>query len=129
MKKLFITCLFAGTFMVANAQEFPEQFREPFFESYPIRKEQHFEIKAYADEVLKERIDIALNKFQPDFFSIESYESSLHPYRKQLGDYFGYPPPKATQGKIIRFEKAGEDKFSMVYRVWIEVIDDVHAYG
>jgi len=129
MKKLFITCLFAGSFMCANAQELPEQYGENFSESYQIRKEQHLEMKAYVDELLNEKIDASLNKFLPDFFSIESYENSLYPYRKELAGYFGYPPPKAVKGKITRFEKAGEDNYSKVYRVWIEVIDGVHTYG
>jgi dienelactone hydrolase len=129
MKKLLVI-LFVFTFNLSpDAQELPEQFLEPFSDSYAIRKEQHMELKAYVDNVLNEKIETSLNKFQPDFFSIESYENSLYPYRKQLSDYFGYPPPKAAKGKITRFEKAGEDKYSTVYRVWIEVIDNVHAYG
>ena len=131
MKKKLIIIVLISINCFTNAQKNTdiEQFREPFSESYQIRKEQHIELKAYADGVLNEKIETSLNKFQPDFFSTESYESSLYPYRKQLSDYFGYPPPKATIGKIIRFEKAGEDKYSTIYRVWIEVIDDVHTYG
>lgn len=129
MKKLISTISFFFMLFMLQAQEHPEQFREPFCKSYSIRKEQHFEIKAYVDEVLEEKMDSALNNFQPDFFSIETYESSLYSFRKQLGDHFGYPPIKAVDGKIIRFEKAGEDKYSSVYRVWIEVIEKVHAYG
>ncbi len=115
--------------LLLNAQAQTEQFREPFSEAYPIRKEQHLEIKAYIDKLLEEQIETSLNKFQPDFFSIENYENSLYPYRQQLGSFFGYPPPKVTKGKISKFEKAGEDKYSVVYRVWVEVVEEVHTYG
>ncbi|MCK5137440.1 MAG: hypothetical protein KAR19_16770 [Bacteroidales bacterium] len=49
--------------------------------------------------------------------------------RKQLGKDLGYPPLKAIQGKVSGFEKAGEDKYCTLYRIWIEVIEDVHTYG
>ena len=129
MKTLLLLLFILGFAFPICAQELPRQYRESFSESYPIRKEQHVEMKAYVDELLNEKIDASLNKFQPDFFSIESYESSLYPYRKELAGYFGYPPPKAVKGKITRFEKTGEDNYSTLYRVWIEVIDGVHTYG
>ncbi|MBI4622590.1 MAG: hypothetical protein HY736_05120 [Verrucomicrobia bacterium] len=44
----------------AAGQPAPEQYREPFAESFPIRKEQHLQIKAYADKLLKERADQTL---------------------------------------------------------------------
>lgn len=129
MKKYLILAFLLSTYCAANSQGQVEQFREPFSESYPIRKEQHLEIKTYIDKLLEEQIEASLNKFRPDFFSIENYENSLYPYRQQLGSYFGYPPPKATKGKISKFKKAGEDKYSVVYRVWVEVAEGVHAYG
>jgi hypothetical protein len=96
MLKLTSTFALFLILFVLQAQELPEQFREPFSESYSIRKEQHLEIKAYVNEVLKERIDTALNKFQPDFFSIESYESSLYPYRKAAWRSFRLPAGKSN---------------------------------
>jgi len=129
MKKFFINCFFAGVLATSYAQNLPEQYREKFSESYPIRKEQHLEIKAYIDKLLKEEIDKSMSFFQPDFFSISDYENSLFPYRQKMAVYFGYPPSKALKGKITRFEKAGEDQYCTLYRVWIEVIDGVHTYG
>jgi predicted esterase len=129
MKRFLILSLFTGAFITAYTQELPEQYREKFTDSYPIRKEQHLEIKAYVDKLLSEEIEKSMQFFEPDFFSISDYENSLYPYRQQLGAYFGYPPPKATEGKVTRFEKAGEDKYCTLYRVWIEVIEGVHTYG
>ncbi len=125
--KLFLFLLCTTFLLKAQAQN--EQYREPFAESYPIRKEQHLEIQSYIQKLLSDKIETSLNKFEPDVSNIENYEKSLTPFRKQLGEYFGYPPPKSTRGKITRFEKVGEDNYSHIYRVWIEVIEGVHTYG
>ena len=111
------------------AQELPEQYREKFSDSFPIREKQHLEIKAYVDKVLEEGIEESLNSFKPCYFSVEDYENSLYPYRKKIGKFFGYPPPKSKKGKITKKIKAGEDKYADIYRIWIEVIEGVNAYG
>lgn len=113
----------------ATAQKLPEQYRENFSESFPIRKEQHLEMKTYADRILEQGIRRNLASFKPDYFSIEDYENSLYPYREKLNDFFGCTPPGAQEGKLSRFEKVGEDRYANIYRVWIEVLEDVHAYG
>ena len=112
-----------------NAQELPKQYREDWSVSWPNRETQHLEIKAYADKMLEEGVQKSLNSFKPDYFSPESYKNSLYPYRKQLGDYYGYPPPNAKEGKISKFIKVGEDIHCIVYRVWVEVADGVNSYG
>ncbi len=111
------------------AQELPEQYRENFSESFPIRKEQRLEIKSYINQLAKENTDRSLKIFQPNYFSTEDYKNSLFPYRKILGNYFGYPPPKKIDGRITKFAKIGEDKYSDFYRVWVEVIEGIHTYG
>jgi hypothetical protein len=129
-KYILILAVVAGLFPVSSiAQQIPEQYREPFSNSFPIRKDQHLVIKAYADKLLEENIKTSLLSFKPDYFSVDDYSSSLYPYRKRLGDYFGYPPPKAKDGKISKFLKIGEDAHCTIYRVWIEVIEGVSAYG
>ena len=129
MKKKFIIAFLILSSFIGGAQKPVEHFREPFSKSYPIRKEQHLEVQAYVEKLLKEQVETSLNKFTPDFFSIKDYENSLYPYRQQLGDYFGYTLPKSTKGRITKFERVGEDKYSAVYRAWIEVAEGVHAYG
>jgi hypothetical protein len=127
---IFILINIAGLFPpVLNAQQIPEQYRENFSNSFPIRKDQHLEIKAYADKLLEEDIRASLSFFKPDYFSIEDYINSLYPYRKKVGDFYGYPPPKAKDGKITKFVKIGEDTHCTLYRVWVEVIEGVTAYG
>ena len=126
-----IFILFTAGIFPANliAQKMPEQYRENFSNSFPIRKDQHLEIKAYADKLLEENTNTSLTSFKPDYFSIEDYKNSLYPYRKKAGDFFGYPPPKAKDGKISKIVKVGEDVHCTIYRVWVEVIEGVNAYG
>ncbi|HRE49840.1 MAG TPA: hypothetical protein PK339_00360 [Flavitalea sp.] len=129
MKKHLIVAFLMLSGAIVSAQKPVEQFREPFSKSYSIRKEQHLEVKTYVEKILKEQIDASLNKFTPDFFSIKDYESSLYPYRQRLGNYFGYIPPKSIRGRMTKFERVGEDKYSVVYRAWIEVAEGLNAYG
>src|SRR5688500_13511358 len=112
-----------------SAQKSAEQYREKFTESFPIRKEQHLELKAYADKIVSRGIEKTMTSFSPDFFSVEDYENSLYPYRQNIAAFFGCNPPASKEGKITRFEKAGEDKHAVIYRVWVEVIEGVHTYG
>ena len=129
LKTIFLFSLLSLFSTVIIAQEIPQQYREDYSVSWPNRKAQHLEIKAYADKLLDEGIQKSLTSFKPDYFSIEDYKNSLYPYRKVVGDFFGYPPPKARDGKMTKFLKVGEDVYCTVYRVWVEVIDGVNAYG
>lgn len=121
--------LFVGVGLMAHAQEVPEQYREKFSASYPIRKEQHLELKAYVDKVLERGIEKSLESLKPDFSSIDNYRNSLPPYRKSVESFFGTTPPGSKEGKVARFEKAGEDAHANIYRVWVEVMEGVHTYG
>lgn len=107
----------------------PGPFREPFAASFPIRREQHLQIKGYADKLLRDASSRALGRFTPDLSSLAAYEKSLPPYRKQMEASFGTPPPGAKEGRITKFLPVGEDAECTVYRVWVEVIDGVEAYG
>jgi len=111
------------------AQKLPEQYREDFSESFQYRKTQHLEIKAYVDELNQESVKESLKPIEPDFFSLSDYENSLYPYRERLSKFYGYPPPESKTGTISKFEKVGEDVYCTIYRVWVEVISGVDAYG
>lgn len=129
MNKFVPLFSFVFSCLIVCGQTQVEQYTEPFSKSFPFRKEQHVEIKTYIETILKEQTEGFMTKFQPDVFSIENYKNSLYPYRQQLGRSVGYPPAKSVDGKISRLEKVGEDKYSTVYRAWIEVVQGVHAYG
>jgi hypothetical protein len=54
---IFLLFITAGLFPVKLlGQQIPEQYRENFSNSFPIRKDQHLEIKSYADKLLEENI-------------------------------------------------------------------------
>ena len=106
-----------------------EPFREPFAQSFPIRQEQHLQLKTYVDQLLQTQADRALLSVAPDFSSVSAYERSLQPLRDRLGKHYGTPPPGAREGRVTKFLQVGEDADCALYRVWIEVIDGVDAYG
>ena len=125
-----ICCIFSILIsFTGKGQSVPQQYREEWSVSWPNREAQHLELKAYTDKLLEEDIQKSLNSFKPDFSSPEKYKKSLVSYCKTVGDFFGYPPPKAKEGKITKFVKVGEDVNCTVYRVWVEVCDGLHAYG
>jgi dienelactone hydrolase len=111
------------------AQDIPGQYREKFPESFPIREKQHLQLKAYIDNLVEESKERSLSKFTPDFSGIRQYEESLAPFRKQLAESFGYPPPLATRGLEPRTVFVGKDSVCSIYRIWIEVAEGVEAYG
>ena len=126
MNRLLLIPVFAVGALV-GAETPP--YREPFAQSFPNRKEQHLQIKTYADRLLKEQAERALNSVEPDFSSPAAYERSLQPYRDRLKTAYGTPPPGAKEGRVTKFEKVGEDTLCTIYRAWIEVVDGVEAYG
>jgi len=104
-------------------------YREPFAESFPNRREQHLQIKAYADQLLKDRADQTLRGVEPDFSSIAAYERSLPPFREKLSAFYGTPPPGAKAGRVTKFQPVAADADCTIFRVWVEVVDGVEAYG
>jgi hypothetical protein len=115
--------------VLATAADLAAPYREPFAESFPIRREQHLQIKAYADKLLKAQAAKALASFAPDCSSLAAYERSAAPYRERVQSFYGTPPPGAREGRITKFQQVGEDAECTVNRVWIEVIEGVEAYG
>jgi dienelactone hydrolase len=111
------------------ADEKSTPYREPFAQSFPIRQEQHLQLKAYTDKLLQTQADRALLSVAPDFSSPAAYERSLAPSRARLSAAYGTPPPGAREGRLTKILPVGEDADCMIYRVWIEVIDGVDAYG
>jgi dienelactone hydrolase len=124
-----MTGLFLAAFAFAADTPLPEQYREPFAESFPIRRDQHLQIKAYADRLLQTRSEQALAAVQPDYSSVKAYQRSLQPHLERMQIFFGTPPPGAREGRVTKFQQVGEDAMCTVFRVWIEVVDGVDAYG
>jgi dienelactone hydrolase len=112
-----------------SAQDIPAQYREAFSESFPIREQQHLELRKYTDRLVRERKEASLARFSPDFFGLKKYEESLSFFRERLGASFGYPPPMATTGSEPRMVFVGKDSACNIYRVWIKVAEGIEAYG
>jgi len=127
--KLLIICWIIFYPVFLSGQEIPGQFREKFSESFPIRKQQHEELKIYIDKLIEERKKQSLTFFEPDFSSIELYKKSLLPYREKLSESFGYPPPGTIEGAEPRLVYVGKDSVCTVYRMWVKVTEGVEAYG
>jgi dienelactone hydrolase len=124
--------LFAGLGLLAlaaAASDLPDQYREPFAESYPIRKQQLEELDTYLGKALESRFADWTVSFDQDFTSIEAYERSMEAYRAYARGLMNLPPPLAIEDPPIRIEQIGEDQHARIYRVWIEVMEGVESYG
>ena len=67
-----------------TAQDIPGQYREKFSESFPIREQQHLELKAYIDNLVKEKKDQSISKFTPDFPSRKITSKKSRPIGRLL---------------------------------------------
>jgi len=126
---LFVVCCAVVCPVCLAGEEVPEQFREKFSESFPVRKRQHLEVKDYVDKLIAKRKEQSLNSFKPDYSGIAQYKKSLAPYREQHSRNLGYPPPKAIEGAEPTFVYVGKDAVCTIYRMWVEVAEGVRAYG
>ena len=113
----------------AMAEELPAQYREPFAKSWPIRRKQHLQMKAYLDAFPAREGEMPEARFKLDFLSVEAYERSLEPIRAHLKKAGELPPPKAVANPTPRFELVARDRAADVYRVWTEVFEGVEAYA
>ena len=111
-----------------GATPLPDQFREPFARSFPIREAQHLQLKAYAESLPPKQNGATLAPFAPDFTSSEAYQRSIESRRQDLRAFFGVPPD-IVDARISRFEKIGEDRYCQAFRVWVEVMKGVETYG
>ena len=126
---LFVACCAIACPVCLRSEEVPGQFREKFSESFPIRRQQHLEVKEYVDKLIAAQKERSLNSFRPDYAGIAQYEKSLLPYREHHSRNLGYPPPGAIEGAEPNFVYVGKDAACTVYRMWVEVADGLRAYG
>ncbi len=129
VRSILILCFIVAGSASLSAQDIPGQYREKFSESFPIREEQHLELKKYIDLMVMDQKEQTLSKFSPDYSGIKQYEKSIIPFREQLAESFGYPPPLATKGSEPRTVFVGKDSVCNIYRIWIGVAEGVEAYG
>lgn len=118
--------LFCSTTM---GEDLPQQYREPFAKSWPIRKQQHLQMKAYLDSLPARKEETTDVTFQLNFQSVAAYEESVTPARAHLWKVRGLPPPGAIENPKPRFELVAQDQSADIYRVWTEVFTSVEAYA
>jgi dienelactone hydrolase len=128
-KSILSLCLLYGASLCAMAQDLPGQYREGFRESYPYREKQHLDLKKYADQLIEEGKTGSLSRFTPDYSGIDAYKESVIPFREQLAESFGFPPPLSIQGSEPRVVFVAKDSVCNIYRAWIKVAEGVEAYG
>jgi dienelactone hydrolase len=129
VKRVLILSFMMACSSIMFAQDIPGQYREKFSESFPIREQQHLDLKRYIDLLVEEGKVKSLSRFTPDYSGIKQYEKSIIPFREQLAESFGYPPPLATKGSEPRKVFVGKDSVCNIYRIWIGVAEGVEAYG
>lgn len=113
----------------AAGAELPDQFREPFARSWPIRERQHLQMKAYLDGLKPRAVDAREQRFPLAFESAAAYERSTAAARDRLQRLKGWPPAKALSAPRPRIERIGQDRHADIYRVWCELFQGVEAYA
>ncbi len=130
---LLMALSFGLVWMVSCAtmadEDLPEQYREPFAESYPIRERQHMQMKEYLDNFPTPSEEPVEKEFKLDFSSIARFQQSLEPVRAYLKVVAGFPPPGAVEDPEPRFEKVASDQVADIYRVWTPVFGGFETYG
>ncbi|NUM52974.1 MAG: acetylxylan esterase [Candidatus Hydrogenedentes bacterium] len=108
---------------------FPDRYTEPAENSRENRQVRYDEIGTYVQrlhDAAAQRRDAA---FQPDFTNETRYVRSTWKLRESVCERIGYPPPMIKRFAKPRYEKIADDPYATIYRVWVEVLDGVEAYG
>jgi dienelactone hydrolase len=107
----------------------PAQLPERLADSQPIRDEQYREMDRYVTG-LAQKADAARAAHWKglDFSGVAAYEKSLAPYRKEWSDFLGVPDAKGVPLNQRR-ERAADLPTHTAYRVWLDTLPGMHAYG
>jgi dienelactone hydrolase len=109
----------------AAAADFPEQTKD----SEAIRDEQYRQMDRYFDDWIAKASDRRTEYWKRlDLSSPEAYDRSIRPYREDWSNYLTIPetshvPFHTRQEKVYEFDT------HTAYRVWIDTVADVQAYG
>ena len=121
MTKALILIVAAGS----AAAQLPERLED----SQKFRDEQYWQMDRYlTDLVLKTDSIRAEHWKRLDFSNVAAYDRSAARYRKEWMEFLGVPEP----GKLAlnpRREKVAEMDTHTAYRVWLDALPGVQAYG
>ena len=123
-----ILCALALAVLSADG-DFAGHYQEPIEASQPIRQKEFDQINGYVQRLKGEAVANRDAYVRPDFTSESAYEQSVAPLRAQVRQRIGFPPPMIKRGAEPRFEHVADDAYASVYRVWLEVLEGVEAYG
>ena len=113
-----------GVALAADAR-FPEQEKD----SKPIRDEQYRQMDRYFTALIDQADHKRIEYWKKlDYSSPAAYDRAVQPYRDDWARYIGVPD---TSGVPLqpRREKLAEFQDSTAYRVWIQTLPGVQAYG
>jgi len=107
----------------------PAQLPERIEDSQRIRDEQYWEMDRYVtDQVWKTDMVRAEYWKALDFSSVAAYDRSAARYRREWAEFLGVPEPGALPLNPKR-EKIVELETHTAYRVWLDALPGVQAYG
>ncbi len=112
----------------ANAEPYPDRHQEPIEDTHANRQLQYDQINQYVERLKSESTAKRDAFFQLDFSSPEAYAASQEKLRDHVRSRIGYPPPDAVAAEP-RLEHVADDAYASIYRMWLEVVDGVDAYG
>lgn len=112
-----------------TADPYPGRYSEGFDQSLGIRQEQFDQITAYTERLLDHSEKRRAAFFEPDYSSVAAYRDSCAVLRESIQTRIGYPPPDTRSASLPRWERVAEDEYATVYRMWVEVLKGVEAYG
>jgi Dienelactone hydrolase family len=107
------------------------RYQEPPEVGRPYRAAFLGQVEALLDGEYERAAARRAELFQPDFASLESYKASVQPYRQRLRAMLGWPLILAASEGVptAREMLAGQDDLGCIYRLWIEVMPNLEAYG
>lgn len=115
--------------LFAASAAFASQLPERLEQSQHIRDEQYQELDRYVTNLALNADSARAGHWKGlDFSSMGAYERSAARYRKEWAEFMGVPEP----GKLPlnpRREKVAELATHTAYRVWLDALPGVQAYG
>jgi dienelactone hydrolase len=125
MNPMLILLFFLTIFGACAAERFPEQAKD----SESIRDEQYRQMDRYFDQWIAKAANRRAEYWKRlDFSSVEAYERSVRPYREDWSNYLAVPAP-GSGAPGVRQVKVHEFDAYTAYRVWIDALPGVQAYG
>jgi dienelactone hydrolase len=110
------------------SEPYPDRYQEPIEETHENRQDQYTQIGDYLERLKSESVSKRDDFFRLDFSTPKAYAASQEKLREHVRMRIGYPPPNPVAAEV-RLQHVADDAYASVYRMWLEVVDGVEAYG